>query len=134
MLLLAAQVLEIIEDIILACSSLKRRPGISWDAHSQCRCDFVCWAGASMPTGVFTFLPKLSGGRSMVNIQIEAPEYPMEIHRRLSERIIRVVAETYRCEEAEILLSIVVKPPALAADSLVAGGSDLHTQVMKVAG
>ena len=51
----------------------------------------------------------------MVSIQIVAPEYPLEVHRRLSERIFRVVAETYQCEEAAILVSIVAKPPGVAA-------------------
>jgi len=54
----------------------------------------------------------------MVSIQIQAPEYPLEIHRQLSQRVIRTVAETYQCTEGEILLAIVVKAPTPAADTL----------------
>jgi hypothetical protein len=51
----------------------------------------------------------------MVSITINAPQRPMAVHRLLSERIIRAVAETYQCEDAEILLAILVKPPELTA-------------------
>jgi hypothetical protein len=54
----------------------------------------------------------------MVSITITAPERTNEIHSLLRERIIRVVGETYQCEDAEIILAMLIKPPESFKETL----------------